>query len=67
VSDVVWPMGMDQDLSTRALVFNPRGFLVAILEDDDACERAGVALVDAGFGSEDLRVYTSHQIIDSLE
>ena len=64
MSDVVWPMGMDRDLSTRALVFNPTGFLVAILEDDEACERARVALVDAGFGIEDLRVYTSHQILE---
>jgi hypothetical protein len=60
-------MGMDRDLSTRPLVFNPRGFLVAILENDDACEHARVALVEAGFGSEDVRVYTGHQILDDHE
>jgi hypothetical protein len=60
-------MGMDRDLSTRALVFRPKGFLVAILDDDEACERARVALVDAGFRIEDLRVYTSHQILEDHE
>ena len=41
--EVVWPMGMgDQDppLADRPMVFNPKGFLVAILEDDDHAERA---------------------------
>jgi hypothetical protein len=64
VSDVIWPMGMDRDLSSRSMVFNPQGFLVAILDDDAACERARAALVGAGFASEDLRVYTSKQILE---
>jgi hypothetical protein len=67
VSDVVWPMGMDRDLSTRPLVFNPKSFLVAILENDEACERARVALVDAGFATEDVRAYTNHQILEDHE
>jgi hypothetical protein len=58
---------MDRDLSSRPLVFNPKGFLVAMLENDQACERARVALVDAGFGSENLRVYTSRQILADHE
>ena len=57
-------MGMDQDLSSRPLVFNPKGFLVAILENDEACERARVILVDAGFEPEHLRVYTSQEILE---
>ena len=68
--EVVWPTGMsDQDPAARArpLVFNPRGFLVAILEDADQAERAKVALAEAGFADTDLRVYTSEQILDSWE
>ena len=60
-------MGMDRDPSTRPLVFNPKGFLVAILANDEACERARVGLVDAGFGSENVRVYTSAQILEDHE
>jgi hypothetical protein len=67
--EVVWPMGMsDQDpaVGDRPLTFNPRGFLVAILDDDDA-QRARAALREAGFGDRDLRVYTSQQILDDHE
>ena len=68
--EVVWPMGMsDQDpaLADRPLVFNPKGFLVAILDDDDHAERARAALRTAGFADRDLRVYTSQQILDDHE
>jgi hypothetical protein len=68
--DVVWPTGMsDQDPAARdrPLVFNPEGFLVAILEDADRAEQARTALADAGFADRDLRVYTSQQILDSWE
>jgi len=67
MSEVVWPMGMDRDLSDRPLVFDPKGFLVALLEDDAACERARAALVAAGFAEDGLRVYTSRQILDDHE
>jgi hypothetical protein len=67
VTDVVWPMGMDRELSSRPLVFNPKGFLVALLEDDETCERARASLLDAGFDSQELRVYTSLQILDDHE
>jgi hypothetical protein len=60
-------MGMDQDLSTRPLVFNPKGFLVAVLDDTEACVRARAALLEAGFGETDLRVYTSEQILNDHE
>jgi hypothetical protein len=65
--EVVWPMGLsDQDpsLADRPLAFNPKGFLVAILEDDDHAEQARAALMKAGFADRDLRVYTSQQILD---
>jgi hypothetical protein len=68
--EVVWPTGMsDQDPAARErpLVFNPQGFLVAILEDADHAEQAKATLVNAGFAERDLRVYTSQQILDSWE
>ena len=67
---VVWPTGMsDQDPGARdrPLVFNPQGFLVAILDDADQAERARAALAEAGFAETDLRVYTSQQILDNGE
>jgi hypothetical protein len=69
-NDVPWPTGMsDQDPAARdrPLVFNPQGFLVAILEDADQAEQARAALVEAGFADRDLRVYSSQQILDSWE
>jgi hypothetical protein len=68
--EVVWPMGMsDQDpsLAERPLTFNPKGFLVAILDDDDHAEQARAALQAAGFADRDLRVYTSQQILADHE
>jgi hypothetical protein len=68
--EVAWPTGMsDQDPAARErpLVFNPQGFLVAILEDADHAEQARAALTDAGFADRDLRVYTSQQILDSWQ
>jgi hypothetical protein len=69
-NEVAWPTGMsDQDPAARErpLVFNPQGFLVAILQDADQAERARAALAAAGFADRDLRVYTSQQILDSWE
>ena len=66
-TDIVWPVGTtdrDPDLTARPLVFNPRGFLVAILPDADAAERAAIALNAAGFVREKLRIFTSQQILD---
>jgi hypothetical protein len=68
--EVVWPMGLsdhDPSLADRPLVFNPKGFLVAILEDDDQADQAKTTLAEAGFADRDLRVYTSRQILDSWE
>ena len=64
--EVVWPMGMsdhDPSLADRPLAFNPKGFLVAILEDDDHAQQARSALQAAGSADHDLRVYTSQQIL----
>jgi hypothetical protein len=68
--EVAWPTGMsDQDPAARdrPLVFNPQGFLVAIMEDADQAEQAKATLADAGFADRDLRVYTSQQILNSWE
>jgi hypothetical protein len=69
-NEVVWPTGMsDQDPAARdrPLVFNPQGFLVAILEDADQAEQAKAALAGAGFADRDLRVYTGQEILDSWQ
>ena len=69
-NQVPWPTGMsDQDPTARdrPLVFNPQGFLVAILNDADQAEQAKTTLAEAGFAERDLRVYTSQQILDSWE
>jgi hypothetical protein len=68
--DIAWPTGMsEQDPAARdrPLVFNPQGFLVAILTDADQAGQAKTTLADAGFAERDLRVYTSQQILDSWE
>ena len=60
--EVAWPTGMsDQDPAgrDRPLVFNPQGFLVAILDDADQAEQAKATLAEAGFADRDLRVHTS--------
>jgi hypothetical protein len=57
----------DPPARARPLVFDPKGFLVAMLEDADQAERAKAALAAAGFDEKDLRVYTSQEILDSWE
>jgi hypothetical protein len=66
-SDIVWPVGttdQDPDISARPMVFRPKGFLVAILPDADEAERAAAALRGAGFADQELRIFTSSQILD---
>jgi hypothetical protein len=66
-SDVVWPVGtteQDPALSDRPMVFDPKGFLVAILPDADEAERGAAALRDAGFADRSLRIFTSQQMLD---
>ena len=64
--DVVWPVGttdQDPDLADRPLVFDPRGFLVAILPGAAEAEEAAAALRAAGFADRELRIFTSEQIL----
>jgi len=63
-NEVVWPSGMtDRDPSSIPLIFNPKGFVVAILDDADHAEPAKTSLTNAGFTDGHLRVYTCQQIL----
>ncbi len=69
-SDFVWPWGMseqDPDPASRPWVFNPHGFLVAVVEDTHEAGRAGVALTGAGFPERHHRIYTGEQVIDERQ
>jgi hypothetical protein len=64
---IVWPVGTtddDPDLADRPMVFDPTGFLVAVLTDAEEAERAAAALRDAGFADRELRIFTGRQILD---
>lgn len=64
--EVVWPWGMterDPDPASRPWVFNPVGFLLAVLEDDAEAERAGAALEELGFTAAEHRSYSGEQVI----
>lgn len=68
--DVVWPWGLsdrDPDPSSRPWVFNPRGFLLAVLADDDEAARAGDALLEAGFAEAHQRTYSGAQLLEDRE
>jgi hypothetical protein len=65
-TDIVWPVGtsdQDPNLADRPLVFNPKGFLVAILPGPDEAEQAAAALRTAGFADQELRIFTGEQIL----
>ena len=67
IEEFVWPVGMsdqDPDPASRPMVFDPKGFLVAILTDATEAERAAAALRAAGFADRELRVFTGRQIVD---
>jgi hypothetical protein len=64
---IVWPVGTtdhDPALADRPLVFQPKGFLVAILADAEEVERATTALRAAGFAARELRAFTPEQILE---
>jgi len=66
-TDIVWPVGtthQDPALTDRPMIFNPKGFLVAILPGADEAERAAAALRTAGFADRKLRIFTDEQILD---
>lgn len=69
-NEVVWPWGMsdrDPDPASRPWVFNPRGFLLAVVEDADRAEMAKAALREGGFADTDLRTFTGEQVLEDRE
>ena len=69
-SEVVWPWGMterDPDPASRPWVFNPRGFLLAVLGDEAEAEQAGEALGQVGFSEGERRIYSGAQVLDDRE
>ena len=69
-NEVVWPWGMterDPDPASRPWVFNPVGFLLAVLDDDAEAERAGAALEQAGFTAAEYRSYAGAQVLQDRE
>ena len=68
--EVVWPWGMtdrDPDPATRPWVFNPRGFMVAVLDDPATADRAADDLRRAGFADRDLRTYAGQEVLEDRE
>ena len=68
--EVVWPWGMterDPDPASRPWVFNPVGFLLAVLDDDAEAERAGAALEQVGFTAAEHRSYAGEQVVRDRE
>jgi hypothetical protein len=64
--EVVWPWGMterDPDPASRPWVFNPVGFLLAVVDDDAEAERAGAALEEAGFTGAEYRSYAGEEVV----
>jgi hypothetical protein len=63
-SDDRWPFGeTDGGPASRPLVPVLEGVLIAVLADDAAAAHARETLLAAGFGAQDLRLYTGAQIV----
>ena len=61
--ETIWPM----DPSLSPLVFRPQGYLVAILADGEEGERAKATLTSAGYGPEDMILYSGEEILANHE
>ena len=65
--EIVWPWGMseaDPDPASRPWVFNPRGFLLAVVADGSEAERARSALKKVGFPETHSRSFTGEQVME---
>jgi hypothetical protein len=62
-----FPMDIITDLAARPWKFRPEGYLVVILADTEEGQRAESALVEGGFASRDVKLYTGKQILDNYE
>ena len=61
--ETIWPM----DPSLSPLVFRPQGYLAAILADGEEGERAKATLTSAGYGPEDMILYSGEEILANHE
>jgi hypothetical protein len=55
------------DPSPRPWKFRPKGYLVAILPDEEVAEAAQASLVASAFAPTDVKVYTGDDIIKNYE
>jgi hypothetical protein len=56
-----------EDPSPRPWKFKPEGYLVVILSDAGEAQRAESALVNEGFASRDVKLYSGKQILENYE
>ena len=66
--EIVFPWGMDEgdpDPSSRPWVFNPVGFLLAVLADTAEAERARSALQEVGFPEGHSRTFSGEQVLEA--
>ena len=61
-----FPMDVTEP-SSRPWNFRPQGYLVMILAGTEEAQRAETALVEQGFGPEDVKLYTGEQILANHE
>jgi hypothetical protein len=65
--EIVFPWGMDEgdpDPSSRPWVFNPVGFLLAVVADETEAERARTALQEVGFAEEHSRAFAGAKVLE---
>jgi hypothetical protein len=55
------------DPSSRPWTFRPDGYLVVILAGTEEAQRTEAALLERGFASRDIKLYTGKQILDNHE
>ena len=65
-SENTFPMDISEG-SSRPWNFRPGGYLVVILASDEEAQRAESALVEGGFASRDIKLYTGKQILANQE
>ena len=65
-SENTFPMDISEG-SSRPWTFRPGGYLVVILASDEEAQRAESALVEGGFASRDIKLYTGKQILANQE
>jgi hypothetical protein len=64
--ETIFPMDVT-DASSRPWKFRPQGYLVVILADTEEAQQAEAALVEEGFASQDVELYTGKQILENHE